>query len=43
MSIGDNDMMMDLFRSEVESHSEMLSDVLLNWNAMRRIQVFMIR
>jgi chemotaxis protein histidine kinase CheA len=29
MSIGDNDMMMDLFRSEVESHSEMLSDALL--------------
>lgn len=29
MSIGDNDMMMDLFRSEVEAHSEMLSDALL--------------
>ena len=29
MSSGDNEMMMDLFRSEVESHSEMLSDALL--------------
>jgi chemotaxis protein histidine kinase CheA len=29
MTSGDNDMMMDLFRSEVESHSEMLSDALL--------------
>lgn len=29
MTNGDNEMMMDLFRSEVESHSEMLSDALL--------------
>ena len=29
MSFGDNDMMMDLFRSEVESHSEVLSDSLM--------------
>jgi chemotaxis protein histidine kinase CheA len=29
MSFGDNEMMMDLFRSEVESHSEVLSDSLL--------------
>ena len=29
MTSGDNEIMMDLFRSEVESHSEMLSDALL--------------